>query len=226
MRSALGWTLTAVTLVIYLSFILLIGYRPNFLGIPMGHSIMTLGLPIGLFVIVSAFTLGASSECGRRQPDPCHCRGIPLVNHLRVALVGALIACAPVLGLRPSTWRKKIGVSRRPSDQAVKASVMFSFSLTVNSAMPFDLHIASPFVILFEQHGTDEADDRGLIRKDTHDIGASFDFFVQPLDGIGGMDLGPVLDGEVEVSQHVGFAVVDEAGQLGPFCPQLIGDMT
>jgi uncharacterized membrane protein (DUF485 family) len=56
-RSAFGWTLTVVTLVIYLGFILLIGYEPRFLGIPMGNSVMTLGLPIGLFVIVSAFVL-------------------------------------------------------------------------------------------------------------------------------------------------------------------------
>jgi uncharacterized membrane protein (DUF485 family) len=56
-RSSFGWTLTVVTLVIYFGFILLIGYAPKFLGIPLGGSVMTLGLPIGLFVIVSAFVL-------------------------------------------------------------------------------------------------------------------------------------------------------------------------
>jgi uncharacterized membrane protein (DUF485 family) len=56
-RSSFGWTLTAVTLVIYFGFILLIGYAPKFLGIPMGNSVMTIGLPIGLFVIVSAFVV-------------------------------------------------------------------------------------------------------------------------------------------------------------------------
>ena len=56
-RSVFGWTLTAVTLIIYFGFILLIGYAPKFLGIPIGGSVMTLGLPIGLFVIVSAFVL-------------------------------------------------------------------------------------------------------------------------------------------------------------------------
>lgn len=56
-RSSFGWTLTVVTLLIYFGFILLIGYAPKFLGIPMGHSVMTIGLPIGLFVIVSAFVL-------------------------------------------------------------------------------------------------------------------------------------------------------------------------
>lgn len=56
-RSAFGWTLTAITLVIYFGFILLIGYEPKLLGVPMGNSVMTLGLPIGLFVIISAFAL-------------------------------------------------------------------------------------------------------------------------------------------------------------------------
>jgi hypothetical protein len=52
---------------------------------------------------------------------------------------------------------------------------------------------------------------------DANDIRTSFDFFVQPLDWVGRMDLYPVLDGEVEISQHIGFAVVDEAGSFGHF---------
>jgi uncharacterized membrane protein (DUF485 family) len=56
-RSSFGWTLSAITLIIYFGFILLIGYAPKVLGIPIGGSVMTIGLPIGLFVIVSAFVL-------------------------------------------------------------------------------------------------------------------------------------------------------------------------
>jgi uncharacterized membrane protein (DUF485 family) len=58
-RSIFGWTLTIVMLIIYFGFILLIGYDPKFLGTRMGDSVMTVGLPIGLFVIVSAFLLVA-----------------------------------------------------------------------------------------------------------------------------------------------------------------------
>jgi uncharacterized membrane protein (DUF485 family) len=58
-RSSYGWTLTLVMLFIYFGFILLIGYAPKFLGTPMGDSVMTVGLPIGLFVILSAFVLVA-----------------------------------------------------------------------------------------------------------------------------------------------------------------------
>lgn len=56
-RSVYGWTLTAVTVFIYFGFILLIGYAPKFLGIRIGDSVMTIGLPIGLFVILSAIFL-------------------------------------------------------------------------------------------------------------------------------------------------------------------------
>lgn len=56
-RSWFGWTLSAITLIIYFGFILLIGYAPKFLGRPIAGSVMTIGLPVGLFVIVSAFVL-------------------------------------------------------------------------------------------------------------------------------------------------------------------------
>jgi uncharacterized membrane protein (DUF485 family) len=56
-RSSLGWTLTAIMLVVYFGFILLVAYAPKFLGTPMGTGVMTIGIPIGLLVIVSAFVL-------------------------------------------------------------------------------------------------------------------------------------------------------------------------
>lgn len=56
-RSALGWTLSAIMLIIYFGFILLIAYAPKFLGTPIGAGVITIGIPIGLAVIVSAFLL-------------------------------------------------------------------------------------------------------------------------------------------------------------------------
>jgi uncharacterized membrane protein (DUF485 family) len=56
-RSSLGWTLSLIMLVIYFGFILLVAYAPKFLGMPLGTGVMTIGIPIGLFVIVSAFLL-------------------------------------------------------------------------------------------------------------------------------------------------------------------------
>ena len=41
-----------------------------------------------------------------------------------------------------------------------------------------------PLVIEFEQHGTDEADDRGLVGEDADDIGAALDLLVDALDRV------------------------------------------
>ena len=56
-RSSFGWTLSLIMLVIYFGFILLVAYAPNFLGAPLGTGVMTVGIPIGLLVIVAAFLL-------------------------------------------------------------------------------------------------------------------------------------------------------------------------
>lgn len=56
-RSSLGWTLSLIMLVIYFGFILLVAYAPKFLGIPLGSGVTTIGIPIGLSVIVLAFVL-------------------------------------------------------------------------------------------------------------------------------------------------------------------------
>jgi uncharacterized membrane protein (DUF485 family) len=56
-RSFLGWTLSLIMLVIYFGFILLVAYAPKFLGMRIGTGVTTIGIPIGLFVIVSAFVL-------------------------------------------------------------------------------------------------------------------------------------------------------------------------
>jgi uncharacterized membrane protein (DUF485 family) len=56
-RSSLGWTLSLIMLIIYFGFILLVAYAPKFLGTPLGTGVTTIGIPIGLFVIVSAFVL-------------------------------------------------------------------------------------------------------------------------------------------------------------------------
>ncbi|TKV73285.1 DUF485 domain-containing protein [Bradyrhizobium elkanii] len=56
-RSSLGWTLSAIMLIVYFGFILLVAYAPHLLGAPIGAGVTTIGIPIGLLVIVSAFLL-------------------------------------------------------------------------------------------------------------------------------------------------------------------------
>jgi uncharacterized membrane protein (DUF485 family) len=56
-RTRLAAVLSAAILVIYFGFILLVAYAPGFLGTPIGVGVMTIGVPLGLFVIVAAFAL-------------------------------------------------------------------------------------------------------------------------------------------------------------------------
>ena len=56
-RSSLGWVLSLIMLVIYFGFIALVAYAPKFLGTPIGSGVTTIGIPIGLSVIVLAFVL-------------------------------------------------------------------------------------------------------------------------------------------------------------------------
>ena len=56
-RKSLGWTLSALMLIVYMGFILLVAYAPKLLGAAIGTGVMTVGVPVGLFVIVAAFIL-------------------------------------------------------------------------------------------------------------------------------------------------------------------------
>lgn len=56
-RLMLGWSLSAVMMVIYFGFILLVAFAKPLLGIPLGAGVTTIGIPIGLAVIASAFVL-------------------------------------------------------------------------------------------------------------------------------------------------------------------------
>lgn len=56
-RSRFAWTLTVAMLVIYFGFIFVIAFAPGILAIKLGTGVTTVGIPIGLGVIVSAFLL-------------------------------------------------------------------------------------------------------------------------------------------------------------------------
>jgi len=55
-RSAFAWKLSIAMLVVYYAFILVIAFSPATLGASMG-GIMTVGIPIGIAIIVFAFAL-------------------------------------------------------------------------------------------------------------------------------------------------------------------------
>jgi len=57
-RSKFAWTLTIVMLVIYFGFVLTIAFDPSLLGTPLtAGSVTTVGIPVGVGVILSAFIL-------------------------------------------------------------------------------------------------------------------------------------------------------------------------
>jgi uncharacterized membrane protein (DUF485 family) len=56
-RTRFAWGLSATMLVIYFGFIFIIAFAPKSLGTPIGSGVTTIGIPLGLFVIVSAFVL-------------------------------------------------------------------------------------------------------------------------------------------------------------------------
>ncbi len=56
-RSGFAWTLAAVMLAIYLGFILLVAFAHDLMATKVGGGVTSLGIVLGLVVIVSAFLL-------------------------------------------------------------------------------------------------------------------------------------------------------------------------
>ena len=57
-RTSFSIKLTLSMLIVYFAFILTIAFEPSFLGTPIAKgSVITLGIPVGIFVIVFAFVL-------------------------------------------------------------------------------------------------------------------------------------------------------------------------
>ena len=51
-RNVFGWSLTVMMLVVYFGYIALIAFNKPFLAQPIGSGVTTLGIPIGLGVII------------------------------------------------------------------------------------------------------------------------------------------------------------------------------
>ncbi|GAA5784724.1 membrane protein [Chitiniphilus shinanonensis] len=57
-RSRLGWTLSIIMLVIYYGFVLVLAFSPATFGTPISAgSVTTVGIPVGILVILSAFVI-------------------------------------------------------------------------------------------------------------------------------------------------------------------------
>ncbi len=51
-RSSYGWTMTAIMLIVFYGYILLVAFDKELLSTRMGSGVMTWAIPIGVFVIV------------------------------------------------------------------------------------------------------------------------------------------------------------------------------
>ena len=51
-RNTFGWTLTILMLIVYFGYIALIAFNKPFLATPIGNGVTTIGVPLGLGVIV------------------------------------------------------------------------------------------------------------------------------------------------------------------------------
>lgn len=56
-RSKFAWTLTIIMLVVYYAFILLIAFSPEILGASLSGGMTTIGIPVGMAIIVFAFAM-------------------------------------------------------------------------------------------------------------------------------------------------------------------------
>ena len=58
-RRRLAWTLTAIMLVAYFGYVLLIAFHREWLATPIGGGVTTIGIPIGLGLILLGIALTA-----------------------------------------------------------------------------------------------------------------------------------------------------------------------
>lgn len=56
-RSSFAWKLSFIMLVVYYAFILIIAFSPSTFALKIGNGVTTIGMPIGMGIIVLAFVL-------------------------------------------------------------------------------------------------------------------------------------------------------------------------
>lgn len=56
-RSKFAWTLSIVILVVYYAFVLVIAFDPALLGAKIGTGVISVGIPVGMGIIVLSFLL-------------------------------------------------------------------------------------------------------------------------------------------------------------------------
>ena len=85
--------------------------------------------------------------------------------------------------------------------------------------------LALPIVVLLEQDGSDQPEDRLFVGEDAHDISTSLHLLVQAFQWVGAVQLGPMQSGKGHASWNIGLALVHQNGQFRPAGAELVGDV-
>lgn len=57
LRARFGWLLTAIMLLVYFGYILLVAFRKDLLALPIGDGVTSVGIPVGIGVIITGIVL-------------------------------------------------------------------------------------------------------------------------------------------------------------------------
>jgi len=77
-------------------------------------------------------------------------------------------------------------------------------------------HHYFPFIVLFPEDRSHQADHRRFIGKDTYHIGPSSILLVQPFEHVVGIDPLPVFDREAHIRQNIVFSFEQDLGCVQP----------
>jgi uncharacterized membrane protein (DUF485 family) len=56
-RTRYDWTMAIIMLVVYYTFILTIAFKPEILGESLSGGVMSVGIPVGIFIILFSFVM-------------------------------------------------------------------------------------------------------------------------------------------------------------------------
>lgn len=56
-RASFAWLLTVIMVAIYVGYILLVAFRPDIVALPIGSGVTSLGIPLGVGVILAGILL-------------------------------------------------------------------------------------------------------------------------------------------------------------------------
>ena len=131
-RSALGRSLSIAMMVIYFGFILLVAFAPGFLGASLMGGVTTVGIPIGILVILSAFALTGfyvdPRQRNLRHADARHRQGGKQMNRTLLKSLFLGLGLAPGMALAQSA--NAGGASAPTTDWTAVAMFFFFVAVT------------------------------------------------------------------------------------------------